>query len=198
MTRQIVVTTLLTMSLVASAGEPAPKLKGTRKESAPKLDLGLPAFNAIPKDQKLETAQPKQDEPVGASGKRADEGYTLVRVVHGKNFTRSADGAKPTAPFPAVTWDPQTLTLEKFSSIIRVKSPGKRTTRIEVVILDTRTDTVMDASGELRFGNSDEAEWQVDWDPSSARGPGEFQVLVRVGGNPLGTTPLKVVSAAAK
>ncbi len=198
MTRKIVFTSLLTLSLVAGAADPAPRLKGSKKDNAPKLNLEMPTFNAIPKDQKLESATPRQAEPVGASGNRADEGYTLVRIVHGKSFTKSADGAKPTAPFPAVTWDPQTMMLEKFSSIIRVKSPGKRTTRIEVVVLDTRADTVMDASGELRFGNSDEAEWQVDWDPSGARQPGEFQVLVRVGGNPLGTMPLKVVSSAAK
>jgi hypothetical protein len=115
--------------------------------------------------------------------------------VHGKSFIRSPEGAKAATPFPQVTVTANPYMTEKFSSVVRVKSPAKKNARIEVAILDQRSDTVMEASGELRFGTGDEAEWQVDWEPSGIRNPGEFQVLVRIGGNPLGTFPLKVALA---
>lgn len=187
---------VLSLSLVTFADEPK-KLKGSKKESAPKLDLGLPKFGEIPKDQKLENASGKgETQQQGPSGVRVDEGYSVVRVVHGKGFIRAPDGAKPSTPFPQVTATTNPLMTEKFSTVVRVKSPAKKNTRIEVAILDPRSDTVMEASGELRFGTGDEAEWQVDWEPSGIRNPGDFQVLVRIGGNPLGTFPLKVATAA--
>jgi hypothetical protein len=184
----------LSCSLLAHAADP--KLKGSKKESAPKVDLGLPSFNNIPSDQKLERPKEKPDAQQGPSGSRVEEGYSVVRVVHGKAFLRGPDGARPSAPYTVVTASGDPLLTEKVSTVVRVKSPAKKNTRIEVAILDFRTDTVMEASGELRFGTTDEAEWQVDWDPSGIRGPGDFQVLVRIGGNPLGTFPLKVVSQA--
>lgn len=186
----------LSLSLVALADEPK-KLKGSKKESAPKLDLGLPKFGDIPTDQKLENASGKgEPQQQGPSGTRVDEGYSVVRVVHGKAFIRAPDGAKPSTPFTQVTATTNPLMTEKFSTVVRVKSPAKKNTRIEVAILDPRSDTVMEASGELRFATGDEAEWQVDWEPSGIRNPGDFQVLVRIGGNPLGTFPLKVATAA--
>ena len=147
----LVVTSLCCLTSLADE----PKLKGSKKEGAPKLDLGLPKFGEIPKDQKLESAKSKTDEQNGPSTPKVDEGY----------------------------------------SVVRVKSPGKKGSSIDVVILDQRGDTVMEASGQLRFGNGVEAEWQVDWEPTAIRNPGDFQVLVRVGGNPMGTFPLKLATA---
>lgn len=185
----------LSLALLAHAADP--KLKGSKKEAAPKLDLGLPTFKDIPKDQKLEKPKEPADAQQAPSGARVDEGYSVVRVVHGKGFMRSPDGARPSTPFPQVNVAGNPLMTEKFSSVVRVKSPGKKNTSIEVAILDQRGDTVMEASGELRFGTGVEAEWQVDWEPSGIRNPGEFQVLVRLGGNPMGTFPLKVATAGA-
>lgn len=186
---------MVASSFVASAAEPAPKLKGSKKDKAPKLDLGVPTFSDIPKDQKLETATPKDKQQTSPTSTRLDETYTLVRVVHGKTFVRGPDGAKPSSPYTQVMATSNPFATERFSSVIRVKSPAKKNTRIEVVILDQRGDTVMDAQGELRFANAEETEWQVDWEPTGFRAPGDFQVLVRVGGTPLGTTPLKVVAS---
>lgn len=195
MNRSLLIVAMFAAPFVATAAEPAPKLKGTRKQQAPKLDLGVPAFNDIPKDQKLETATPKDKQQTTPTSARVDESYTVVRVVHGKSFTRGPDGAKAAAPFTQVTATSNPFTTERFSTVIRVKSPAKKNTRIEVVILDQRGDTVMDAQGELRFANAEETEWQVDWEPTGFRAPGDFQVLVRIGGTPLGTTPLKVVAS---
>lgn len=186
---RIVFLTCLGLSWLAAAGEP-------KKTSAPKLDLQMPTFKEIPKDQKLESKKDPADGQLAPSGARPDEAYTVIRVVHGKSFTRSPDGAKPSPPFNELAASGNPLTTEKFSTVVRVKSPGKKNTRIEVVILDPRGDTVMDASGEIRFGTGVEAEWQVDWDSTSIRAPGDFQVLVRIGGAPLGTFPLKVTRTA--
>jgi hypothetical protein len=191
MPRVLFVTVLLLASVSA-----AEKPRAGKKEPAPRLDLGIPSFGEIPKDQKLESAKGKTEELAGPSGARVDEGYTVVRVVHGKTFMKSPEGAKPTTPFPHVTASGPPWMTEKFSSIIRVKSPAKKNARIEVAVLDPRSDTVMEASGELIFRGGDETEWQVDWDHSGVRAPGEFQLLVRVGGTPLGTFPFKVVAAS--
>ena len=182
----------LSLALLTHAADP--KLKGSKKETAPRLDLGLPTFKEIPKDQKLEKPKDPAEAQQAPSGTRLDEGYSVVRVVHGKSFVRGPDGARPSAPFPQVNVAGNPLATEKFSSVIRVKSPAKKNARIEVAILDQRGDTVMEASGEIRFANADESEWQVDWDPTGIRNPGEFQVLVRIGGNPLGTFPLKLAA----
>lgn len=173
----------------AAQENPPKKLVGTKKVSAPKLDL--PTFTDLPKDQQLQ--KPKTDpEQTAPSSARADESYTVVKVQHARSFLRSPDGAKPTAPFSQVNLvGPPPLTSEKFSSIIRVKSPAKRSAHIEVAILDTRGDTLMEADGELSFRTSDETEWSVDWSPTTMRTAGEFQVLVRIAGNPIGTYPIK-------
>ncbi|MFT3708611.1 MAG: hypothetical protein QM817_13245 [Archangium sp.] len=195
MTRSIIAVLVLSLSTAALAEEPK-KLKGSKKESAPKLDLGLPQFGEIPKDQKLESAKGKETTQTGPTGAKADEGYSVVSVLHGKSFIRASGGSRVSAPYPQVTLtSANPYTTEKFSSVVRIKSPGKKNTSIELAILDSRGDTVMDASGQIRFTNSEEAEWQVDWEPTGVRNPGEFQVLVRIGGNPLGTFPLKVALA---
>lgn len=193
MNRTIAAAVVLSLSFSALAEEPK-KLKGSKKETAPKLDLGMPKFGDIPKDQKLESAKGIDNTQQGPTGAKAEDGYKVVSVIHGKAFIRAAGGSRPSAPYPQVNVTASNpYSTEKFSSIVRVKSPGKKNTSVELVILDTRGDTVMDANGQLRFPtNSDETEWQVDWEPSGIRAPGEFQVLVRVGGNPLGTFPLKV------
>lgn len=190
MTRLVLLASLVCVGLAWAAD---PKLKGAKKEQAPKLDLGLPDFGALPTDTKLEKAKPKQD-TMQTKKSAVEEGFSVVRVVHGKAFLRGPDGAKPSTPFAQVNLTNNTT--EKFSTVVRVKNPAKHNASIEVVVLDPRGDTVMDASGEIYFrGKEDETEWTVDWEPTGVRGPGEFQVLVRVGGNPLGTYPIKFAEA---
>jgi hypothetical protein len=190
---------ILMASLVCVGGALAadpktdPKLKGSKKEAAPKLDLGIPDFGKLPTDTKLEESKAKPETAPTTKSSPVEEGYSVVRVMHGKAFVRSGDGAKPSAPFPQVTIDHNTA--EKFSTVVRVKNPAKKNARIEVVVLDYRGDTVMEASGELYFRGGAETEWTVDWEPTGVRGPGDFQVLVRVAGNPLGTFPIKFAEA---
>lgn len=190
MSRTIVIAVLFASS--AFAEEPKakdPKLKGSMKQQAPKLDLGL-SFGAIPKGDGMKKAEekPAADRPTTTEGQAT---YSIVSVQHGKSFLRTPTGAKPSAPFPSVAATGAPLKTEKFSTVVRVKAPDKKSTAIEVVVLDPRGDTVMDASGQLTF-KTDEADWTVDWDPTGIRNAGDFQVLVRLGGNPMGTFPLKI------
>lgn len=184
---------LLTLAVAAVAAEP--KLKGSKKETAPKLDLGLPTFKELPKEQ-LKKSTDSDTQQIAPSASGPEETWTVLGVVHGKAFIRTPDGAKPSTPFPQVnvtTGNPWTT--EKFSTIVRVKHPKKKSASIDVVILDPRGDTVMDASGQLVYRAGEVAEWTVDWEPTSIRNPGDFQVLVRIGGNPIGTYPLKFAEA---
>lgn len=186
---------LVSLALAGTSLAADPQMKGTRKDAAPKLNLDLPDFGALPTGTKLESSKPKS-ERLETRKSTLDEGYSVVRVVNGKAFLRGPEGAKSTAPFTQVTLTGNTT--EKFSTVVRVKSPARRSARIEVLVLDFRGDTVMEASGELVFRGGDETEWTVDWEPTGVRGPGEFQVLVRVGGNPLGTFPVKFAEAPAR
>lgn len=182
----------LSLAIAAHADEKKdqPKLKGSMKQQAPKIDLGLPTFNSIPTGDGMKKVEdkPAADRPTTTPGQAP---YTIVSVQHGKGFVRTPTGSKPSAPYPAVLASGSPLMTEKFTTVVRVKAPDKKTTSIEVVVLDPRGDTVMDASGQIPF-KGDEADWTVDWDPTGIRAVGEFQVLVRLGGNPLGTFPLKV------
>ncbi len=181
---------VVALSLTALAEEK--KLVGTKKEGAPKLDLGLPTFKEVPKDQQLRKAGPAAEQ--NAPSAHGDESYTVVRVVHGKSFTRTPEGSKPTTPFTQVTLSGNPLVSEKFSTVVRIKSPTRRSTRIALAILDARGESIMEApQGELGFGKTggDEAEWSVDWDSSPIRAAGDYQLQVSVGGAVLGTFPIK-------
>lgn len=185
--RQLLLAAVL-LSTAALAQAPKPKPKG------PKLDLGLPAFNAIPTAGNLEKPKEKAAQSESTTT-LTDASYAVVRLAHGKGFIRAPEGAKPSAPFEAITASGSPLTTEKFSTVVRVKCAAKVNAPIELVVVDERGDTVMEASGELFFRGSkqDEIDYQVDWDPTGLRRVGEHKMLVRVAGQPLGSWPLKVV-----
>lgn len=167
------------------------------KKPPQKLDLGLPSFGAIPKGEGL--TKPKEANPAaqGPSVTPAGATYSVVKVMHGKSFSRTAAGAQPTAPFDGVKLAGDPPVSEKFTTIVRVKCPQKVNTSIDVAILDARGETVMEVSGgQLNFKGlkDDEVDYTVDWDPTTMNGAGEYQALVRVGGNPMGSTPIKMLA----
>ena len=182
----------LCVAVSATAFATEPKLKGTVKQGAPKLDLGLPKFEAIPKGEGLQKPKEKRatDESKASAGANL---YTVIFVLHGKSFVKAAAGSKTATPFPGVMVSGDPPTTEKFSSIVRVKCPEKRSANIEVIVRDMREDTVMEASGTLIFRGGDEAEWSVDWAPSGLRRKGDLSVLIRLSGNDVGIFPLKIV-----
>jgi hypothetical protein len=181
---------------VAADVAPKPKNEGNPQEKskkpAPKMNFQIQKFDAIP-NAELKAAKPAEDAQTAPNAKRAQDGYTVEGVIHGKGFIRTPAGAVASAPFTQVKITKgNPFQTEKFSTIVRVKNAAKKTAQIELAILDARGDTVMEAKGTLAF-KTETAEWTVDWDPTNVRGPGEYQVLVRVDGNPSGPFPLKFV-----
>ncbi len=172
-----------------------------KKVKGEKLDLGLPkTFNALPTGENMEKPKEKSAQQVPTTTSASAE-YAVVRVIHGKTFVRSPEGAKPSAPFVAVPTEGNPPMTEKFSTVIRVRCTQKTNAPIDVVILDPRNDTLMEASGEIYFRGQKEMEvdYTVDWERTQLpRGAGAYQVLVRVAGAPLGTFPLKIAEPPAK
>ena len=171
------------------------------KPNSQKLDLGLPkTFSALPTGEGLEKPKEKAVQS-GPTTVATDAQYVVVSVVHGKSFLRTATGAKSSTPFEQVATEGTPSVTEKFSTVVRVRCISKVNASIDVVILDPRSDTLMEASGELFFRaqKDPELDWTVDWDHTSLpRGPGNYQVLIRVAGQPMGTFPLKIAEPAAK
>jgi hypothetical protein len=169
-----------------------------KKGTSTKVDLGLNLGN-VPSAHGLEAPKEKAADQPKATPAHAE--YSVVRVQHGKAFLRTPEGAKPSAPYDSVATDGDPPTTEKFSTVVRVKCTQKVNAPIELAVLDPRGDTLMDARGEIVFRGVKESEvdYTVDWDRTQLiRGPGDYQVLVRVAGTPLGTYPLKVQPPPAR
>lgn len=167
--------------------------KATAKTKAPKIDLGIKEFGALPTNERIRKPSEAQPVPTKGGGASLESCYSLLGVVHGKKLTRGPEGAKAAEPFPSLTLVGDPPMSEKFVTVVRVRCNERKGGSVEVAILDPRGDTVMEARGQMTFRNVDEAEWQVEWEPTAMRFEGDYQVLVRVAGQPLGTTPLKVV-----
>lgn len=161
-----------------------------------KLDLGLGNFTELPKGTDLKKAEPKK-EADSPTVMPSSAQYTVVKVVHGKSFTRSATGATSATPFDAVPLS-STMMTDKFSSVVRVKCPQKLNAAITVSIIDPRGDSIMSADGNLAFRGSkqDEVDWTVEWDPTPVRAAGDYKFQVQVNGEILGSFPLKMAESA--
>lgn len=190
----------LSLSGAALAADPAPaagpskKSKKPEKKKAKPPAFTLPSLGEVPKADGA-TRRTSTDE-LSAKAAGSDATYSVVKVSHAKAFGGAANAAVAVSPLEIVKLRGAPVRTEKFSSVIRVKSPQKVGAPIDVVILDARGDTAMSASGELTYrgAKGDEAEWLVDWDPSPVRGPGQYSVLVRIAGQPMGTWPLQIAA----
>lgn len=168
--------------------------KPVKEKPKKKISISLPSFGEVPKAEGVQRSRNDVASP-GSRTAATDATYQVVSVAHGKAFKGGPNGAVPIAALEAVKIKEDKLT-EKFSTVIRVRSPQRQSAEIEVAILDPRGTTALSASGTLSYrgSKSDESEWLVDWDPSPVIGPGAYQVLVRVAGQPMGTWPLKLTA----
>jgi len=187
----IPVCVVLALPAAVSAKEPP----GKKKSSAPKLDLGLGDIGGeIPKAEGLTRPEHKQ-ERVGPQVTTRDVKYEVVKVEHAARFTPSASGARAEGGvLKAVKLSGTPPTLQPFATRVRVKATQKLNASIELVILDPRGDTALSGSGELVFSENggDEVDYLLDWAPVARPAGGEYQLLVRIGGRPMGTWPLRV------
>lgn len=199
MSARLLTVALLAFAVPALAAESKDKGKGKPSgQKMEKLDLGLGNFGEIPKGTELKKAEPKK-EADSPSVMPSSATYTVVKVAHGKAFSRSPAGAVPVGGFEGVPLSSAMVT-DKFSTVVRVKCPQKLNASIEVAIFDPRGDSVMSAPPstlQFRGSKSDEVEWTVDWEPTSVRGPGEYQFKVSVNGQDIGSYPLKFIEAPA-
>lgn len=190
-------TTLVSLLLAQADGSSgAPDAGATRKADRPKApSINVPTFSALPKADGA--TQPAAEKPAShPSAASFSATYSIVKVQHAKTFVRSPAGLLAMGGnLDAIPLSGKPPATAKFTTAVRVKSPQRANAPIDLTILDPRGDTAMSASGELSFRTvkGDEVDYLVDWDPVPLRGGGDFQVLIRVAGQPMGTWPLKVV-----
>lgn len=167
-------------------------------DKKPKLDLGLKVETGdIPKGDGM--AAPKEKKQTHESSQTpVDVSWTVVKVQHGKSFMRGPNGATSTAPYE-VQGSGNPFMTEKFTTVVRVKCPQKLNAPIELAVLDSRGNSMMEGSGTVYFRGekTDESDYTLDWDPTPLRGPGEYSLLVKVAGNVIGTFPFKIVDKNA-
>jgi|GEM_PF-3449001 len=157
--------------------------------------ITLPALRDLPKAEGIKSpaVEKAATEPTIST---ATGTYQVVKLHHARSFLQARVGPLPIGgTLTSVKLSGNPLTIEKFSTAIRVKSPQKINARIEVAIVDFRGDTVMSSAGELRFraARGDQVDYTVDWDPVPWRAAGDLHVVVRVAGQPMGIWPLTLV-----
>jgi hypothetical protein len=171
---------------VAHAGDTDAKAAPPAKSAKTKaLDIKMPAFGAIPSAEGLKAKEPEKIAmtPTITPGNAT---YEVVKVQH----------ARGRSPIQEVELSGNPQTSDRFSTVVRVKSPQKVNTSIDVLIVDGRGQTAMSSSGEVSFRNkkSDQADFAIDWDPTPFRSGGDYRVMVKLGGQDVGSWPLKFVA----
>jgi hypothetical protein len=191
----------LVLSPAARAAEPdspAPAKKGTigkKKVEVPKIDLS--GMSAIPNAEGLQArkAEPTTMAPRAGDG---DLKYEVVTIAHARQFSRTGKGYAPVGGLlRQIALEGNPPATQRFTTYVRVRATRETDAAIEVVILDPSGDTALSGTGHIRFkkfGKGADADWTIDWDPTPRPRGGKYQVVVRVGGQPMGTWPLEVVS----
>ncbi len=188
---------LVLCSVAASAAEPKakPKPNAENEKTKKALQLSLPSMGGVPATDGI--SKPKAE--VAADSPKvttSNATYAVVSAQHAKSFARSPSGSTPVGGALAeITLAGDPPATERFSTVVRVRSKERTNAPIDLVILDPRGDTVMKARGEVNFrgSKSDEVDYSVEWEPTPWPKGGEFQMLVRIAGQVMGTYPMKVV-----
>jgi hypothetical protein len=165
-----------------------------------KLDLGLKidTGSSIPKGDNLQKSKEKKVK-TESSTQATDLSYEVVRVAHAKSFMHGPNGATPSPALDAIPAGGNPFMTEKFTTVVRVKCAQRVSASIELAFLDGRMNEIMTGGGTLYFRNQkeDESDYTLDWDPTPVRGPGDYTLNVKVGGNVVGTFPVKIVDKNA-
>jgi hypothetical protein len=166
--------------------------KGEKVE-VPKFEM--PAFGEIPKTEGLKAREEQKvsDQP---SVKVTEVTYSVMEVQHARGYNRTANGFVAVQPLEQLTLAGSPPTLEGFTTRIRVKCPQRASTSIELALLDQRGDTALAGKGQLSFAGSeaDEVDYLMEWSPVARPKGGDYQLLIRIAGEPRGTWPIKVVA----
>ena len=172
------------------------KASAKTKLDVPKIDLS--GLSSVPKGEGLTAKRAERPEAEAMAPRFGDAElvkYEVLGIGHARSFTRGVKGLAPVGGMlrsVQLTGTPPAT--QPFSTVVRVRSSHKGDAPIEVVILDPSGDTALSGSGQLRFkSDGTTTDWQIDWDPTPRPKSGTYQVLVRVGGKPMGTWSLEVV-----
>jgi hypothetical protein len=170
---------------------------GTRGHGAKpsKFDLDLPSFGEIPKASNLNKPKVNNDGAVPTVD-ATSTAFAVVSVQHARSFVRTPTGNQPVGgALSAIPLSGKPHATETFTPALRIKSPQRSGGPIDLTVIDERGDLLMSSAGQLTFRGTkgDEVDYTVDWDPTPCRGGGDFQLLIRIAGQTLGTFPLKLV-----
>jgi hypothetical protein len=182
---------LLAVALSLSGWAAGSSKPAKQKFDVPNLGLGN-VGGEIPKADDLKKPETGSQD-LGLKSSAKDVKYQVVKVEHATDFTGGPHGGKAVGPLEAVVLSGEPPTLQKFATRVRVKASARVNAPIELVILDARGDTALSGNGEVVFGQGDEADYLMDWAPVARPSGGDYKVLVRIAGQPMGTWPLKVV-----
>jgi hypothetical protein len=197
--RRWVLAVFLTFSFAVGAAEPAGGAKksapGKGKLEVPKIDLS--GMAAIPTGEGLQ-AKKEDPNPMVPRAGDGDLKFQVITVAHARQFSRTGKGYAPVGGLlKTVALEGTPPATPKFTTFVRVRATRETDAAIEVALLDPSGDTAMSGTGHIRFkkyGTGADADWTIDWDPTPCPRGGTYQVLVRVGGQPMGTWPLEVVA----
>ena len=167
--------------------------------TSPKIDLGITTFGEIPKGNQL-SKKKADDSMEGPTVTASNAAYTVLKVAHAKSFARSPTGSVAMGALDALPLSGKPLSTEKFTTVIRIKSPQRAGASVELTIADPRGDTLMSSTGNFTYRGTrgDEIDYTVDWDPTPCRAGGDYVLMIRIGGQELGTWPMKFAEAVAK
>ncbi len=172
---------------------PASKQKAKQQVEVPKIDLG--GLGGLPQMDGIEMKRAGQDDIGPRVTTKGEVKYEVLDVVHATGFTRTADGTKPAGEaLRAIQLHGRPPVTQQFTTLVKVKATQSVNASIDVVILDPRGDTALSGSGNLSFAHSKtgEVEWLIDWSPTPRAAGGNYKMLIRVAGRPMGTWPLQV------
>ena len=194
--RWLLLSGVLSISFTALGAETTPKAPAKTKVDVPKIDLS--GLGSIPKGEGLSAKRVERPEPEPMAPRFGDAElakYEVLGIGHARSFTRGAKGLAPVGGMlRSIQLSGTPPTTQPFATVVRVRSSHKGDAAIEVVILDPSGDTALSGSGQVRFkSDGTTTDWQIDWDPTPRPKSGTYQVLVRVGGKPMGTWSLEVV-----
>jgi hypothetical protein len=199
--RWLVLPSVLAVSFTALGTETTGTKKTAAAKAAPKTKLDVPKIDlsglaTIPKGDGITARRVETEELAPRFGDAEVVKYEVVGIGHARAFTHGAKGLVPVGGMlRSITLTGSPLATQPFATVVRVRSTQKGDAPIEIVILDPAGDTALSGSGLVRFKTAGaNQDWQIDWDPTPRPKSGTYQVLVRVGGKPLGTWPLEVVA----
>jgi hypothetical protein len=157
-----------------------------KKKSKSPVDISIPTMADLPKADGLQSTidAPKEDKPSAPTKHK----YEVVRVASAQQLVPHGDSFDTKYPVTRFEVNNLPMVLPGFHTLVRVKSPDRIGTNIEVKFVDPDGSTLLSADGALVFSGHEEADFVADWDSFSVKHAGDYTLVVTVAGEPLSKT----------